>query len=488
MSSGFFVREVSDKKTIQILMFHLFTFYSLEYVNPNNELGFFSRFLNGLKQMISSFIFKWVINLSFKTLIRKSIFFYLLIKEFRLKNIAMLTYKLKREHIKVIIRFVSIRIIFYLFGLNCLSNIEESYHLIFREVIQISSSECVNSSLSSGRSFYNTNFYISNCFFTRFSSYSGPGGVVYLEGPSFVMIISYTVFNNCSCSSDGGAILFYSANSSLKMICAYGCSASYGHFANLAASNMNYVEFLSQSLCSHTFIGSESLRIQSGDQKIEGINLSLNHANSVSCIHFKSSLSLIWSYSTIVKNIANSYKCIEFDSNAGIISSINIIQNNSPSGHGVINNNVEMIQMKYCIIEKNQNPLFCVYSGSIEVSHSFISHSGYTFFTRTMVLTSNNNSIYTSITSATPQTYQLAFYNTYNCFAEHPKNENAPPRSCEQTYSATSDQTVDETLIQTPYRTFNEFLCSNKQANRKQINMVFTFSLFLLNIDNLEFF
>jgi len=100
---------------------------------------------------------------------------------------------------------------------------------------------CENESIDQGRSYVDKNINISNCFFLRYSSYSGNGGVIYVSASSCSMNINYSMFYNCVCSSYGGAIYFYSSNSSLRMICANSCScgASYdGHFAYLVASQV----------------------------------------------------------------------------------------------------------------------------------------------------------------------------------------------------------------------------------------------------------
>jgi len=92
---------------------------------------------------------------------------------------------------------------------------------------------CECESIDQGRSYVDKNINISNCFFSRYSSYSGDGGVIYVNVGSYSMNVNYSMFYNCVCSSYGGAIYFYSSNSYLRMICANSCSCgdSYvGHF------------------------------------------------------------------------------------------------------------------------------------------------------------------------------------------------------------------------------------------------------------------
>ena len=74
------------------------------------------------------------------------------------------------------------------------------------------------------------------------------------------------------------------------------------------------------------------------------------------------------------------------------MSYANIVHNNSPSQYGVVYvYGAGSRKMMYCIFKNNQNYLFCVWEGSLEVSHSFIDHSGSSFSTSIVVSTSNNN-------------------------------------------------------------------------------------------------
>jgi len=121
---------------------------------------------------------------------------------------------------------------------------------------------CESESIDQGRSYVDKNINISNCFFSRSSSYSGDGGVT---ASSCSMNINYSMFYNCVCSGDGGAIYFSSSNSYLRMICANSCSVYNFHFAYLYASQVNQMEYLSVSNCSHTTSGYYSTWLQSGD-------------------------------------------------------------------------------------------------------------------------------------------------------------------------------------------------------------------------------
>ena len=182
----------------------------------------------------------------------------------------------------------------------------------------------------------------------------------------------------------------------LRMICANSCScgADYsGHFSYLIASQMNQVEYLSVSNCSNTTSGYCPIRLDFGDQRVDNTNSSMNNAERVSGIWIESPSSVTSSYCTFSNNKVSFSICIYFYSTSGTISMsyANIVHNNSPSQYGVVFvNGAGSKMMMYCIFKNNQNTLFCVNQGSLEVSHSFIDHSGTLSYGA--VSTSNYNS------------------------------------------------------------------------------------------------
>jgi len=315
---------------------------------------------------------------------------------------------------------------------------------------------CESESIDQGRSYVDKNINISNCFFSRYSSYSGDGGVICVTVSSCSMNINYSMFYNCVCSNYGGAIYFISSNSYLRMICANSCScgASSGcHFAYLSVSQVNQVEYLSVSNCSHTTDGYWSIYLYSGNQRVDNTNSSMNNAEYVSGIYIYSPSSFTSSHCTFSNNKVSHSICIRFYSSSGTISMsyANIVHNNCPSSnYGVVEVSGEgSRKMMYCIFKNNQSTLFCVNQGSLEVSHSFIDHSG-SFSTSTAVSTSNNNSLTNTIT------YQLQFFNSIHCNADIPLStpmstiEQIPPNS------PTIEMSKINTPILTPYRSFGE--------------------------------
>jgi len=274
-------------------------------------------------------------------------------------------------------------------------------------------SECEIDRIDQGRYYDNVSIMISDCFFMRSLVFSGDGGVIRISTSTQYMSISYSTFSNCSCSGYGGAIYFQSTNSSMKMICATNCDASYCHFSYLRASKVNQVEFLSVTSCSCYTSGFYVLFLQTGDQRVDNTNISMNNANQVSGILINNPFSFTSLHCTFSNNkVMNSF-CLCFWSNSGTMSFANIVHNNSPS-NGVVFIDGGSPKMKYCIFQNNQNILFCVWSGSLEVSHSFIGHSSISLSTSTSVLQVTNNSL------TTKMTYNLQFFISGYCNADNP--------------------------------------------------------------------
>jgi len=279
---------------------------------------------------------------------------------------------------------------------------------------------CENESIDQERSYVDININISNCFFKRYSVYSGWGGIIYVDDGSYSMNVNFSMFYRCACSSQGGAISFSSTNSYLRMICAYRCScgASYGgHFANIYASQINQFEYLSVSSCSDASYGYYSIFTGKGDQRVDNTNSSMNNAKEGSGIRTWYPYSFTSSYCTFSNNKASHSICIYFSSSPETISMLyaNIVHNNSPSNGVVYTNGVGPKKMMYCIFNYNQNTLFCVDEGSFEVSHSYIDHSSSSFSTSTTVSILNNNSFINRTT------YQLQFFNSHYCNTDIPE-------------------------------------------------------------------
>jgi len=340
-------------------------------------------------------------------------------------------------------------------------------------IIWCSGLVCESENIGQGRSYVDNNIKISNCFFSRFLTYSGKGGVIYVSVSSYSMNINYTMFYNCVCSNDGGAIYYYSTDSCLRMICANSCSCGSeypGHLAYLKASQMNQVEYLSEANCSHTTSGYYPIYLYTGYQRVENTNSSMNKAAGGSGFGIESPSSFTSSHCTFSNNKVSDSICLYFFSDTGQISMsyANIVHNNSPSQYGVVFAYEASPKMIYCIFCYNRNTLFCVYSGSLEVSHSFIGHSG-KFSVSTAVSTSNNNTLINRIT------YQLQFFHSLHCNADIPLLQRSIGETSRMSYKRTIDQTISETQKETIHRTIVESIFTYQMANNRVISDIFSF-------------
>lgn len=272
------------------------------------------------------------------------------------------------------------------------------------------------------------------------------------------MTITFSMFYNCACSIRGGAIYFDSSNSKFRMICAHKCSCGanyYGQFAYLRVSQVNIIEYLSVSHCSHSTTGYYPIYLQIGNQRVDNLNSSMNYAYYCSgiCIHNPSAFTC--SYSTFSNNKASDRICLWFIHNSGTMSFINIVYNNSPSGDGVLCiTGGASYQMQYCTFDMNQDTLFCLDSGALNISNSFIEHSA-TFSTLTSVITLKNNSLTKGIT------HQIQFFNSYYCNTDiqfQITNEISQMESNEGTLELTNNNHNDDTFKSNPFLYSTVFL------------------------------
>jgi len=343
---------------------------------------------------------------------------------------------------------------------------------------------CLNENLAQGRSYVDANINVSDCFFTRSSQYNGYGGVIYVSGGSFSMNISFSMFYSCF-SNNGGAIYFTSITSDIRMICSNRCFASSHHFAWLCTNQFNQVKFLSLSYCSQFAEGNYPIYLKSGDQRVDCTNSSMNHAGMSSGICIDSPSMLSSSHCTFSNNNVSDSICIYLYSYSGniVFSYANIVNNNSPFQYGIVYVAGDKLKnMMYCIFKKNHNYLFFVNSGPLEVFHSFIDHSLPLFSSNLLVSTSTNNSLKETIT------YQVQFFNSYYCNADLPLVPpktivESPIRSIDSTLGKTNsisnemtlERTHDQTIKETPYRSYIECIFTMNHAKKKEINVIFSF-------------
>jgi len=346
------------------------------------------------------------------------------------------------------------RTIIFLGLFNTVSNEYKSKHNLMITMLG-----CLNESINQGRSYDQIDININNCFFSRLSQFSGYGGVIYASG-SYSMLVSSSMFINCL-SSDGGAIYFLSPVSFLKKICANQCYASsHYHFAYIRASEQNEIMYLSLSSCSLEKYGFNSIYLSSGNQSFTYSNSSMNKAYQTSGISIANPSSFTSSHCTFSNNRVQNGVCIEFYFNSGTMFFNNIIDNNSPSW-GILLVYGGTPKIYYCIFDLNQNLLFYIDTGSLEVSHCFLYHT-LIFSPLASISMSNNNSI------TKQQTYQIQFFISQYCYADIPLLEQTPMNS--------------PGLTQTIKSFHNDEKCSCPFVKLKKIDILFSCSFILLLI------
>jgi len=318
--------------------------------------------------------------------------------------------------------------------------------------------ECINESIALGRSYSDSNVDISYCIFIRVSVLSGNGGVISINNADLSMNITQSTFYNCASFDNGGAInLEKSSNSTLKMVCANRCTAGYYHFAYLKTNEKNSADYLSIAKCSHSTTGYYPIYFSSLQQRLENSNSSMNCCQYYSGAGIRNSNN---SYCTFSNNKVFSGGCIHFVANNGFMAFVNIVHNNSPS-NGILYISGGSPKMHYCIFDENHDKLLYITSGSLEISHSFISHSGITS-------SLNNNSLIKK------QTYQFQFFNSHLCFtdAPHPTINETPPITMEMTIEAS----IKKTASPTRPRTYDDS-CTFHLDNRRGISIILQLSL-----------
>jgi len=292
----------------------------------------------------------------------------------------------------------------------CRCSFFNSYYHSYANDVWALSSQCENEQISVGRSYQGSSIDVSNCVFSRSSLFSGSGGVIYASGGTYTIIISNSIFYNSSCNDRGGAIYSDSSSSSIRMTCVHSCSALNEHFAYLQA-NQHLLEYISIGYCSPKASGNYPFQMYKGSQRADYINSSMNQAESCSGFYTAVPSSFSSSFCTFSNNNVSNSCCLEFAYNSGSMIFANIVHNNSPQ-RGIIVDFMGSYNLNYCVFYSNQDTLFCLNSGSLTLSHCFISHAS-TFSTSSSVATSNNNSF------SKMQTYSQSYYYTGFCLIDH---------------------------------------------------------------------
>jgi len=276
---------------------------------------------------------------------------------------------------------------------------------------------CISETLSSGRSYSNSNIDISNCFFIRSLSLNDNGGVIFVDGGSYSLKILKSMFCNCTVtdSYSGGAIHFNSYSSNVSMICGYRCHAISNCFAMFMCSHLNLANYVSVTSCSFSNTGDHSFGLYYGIQALGNSNSSMNSPNYNSGVLTYYPSSFEGSFCNFANNRVNNWICLYFYGNSGVLASSNIVHNNSPTEGVVYLQSAVEYTISKCIFTNNRNTLFYRYNaGWLTIIDSHISHTDTLTYGFSIEMTNN---IYSFTKS-----YGISLFRSVYCYADKPIN------------------------------------------------------------------
>ena len=299
-----------------------------------------------------------------------------------------------------------------------LLNLNPNFFFFNQKRIFLNKNECVNIFLfdSSKRAFTNINIDIKNCIFERSFIYSGGnGGVIYCSGTSINMEIKDTIFFNCICTKNCGAIYFIGLNSNFERVCGNKCSTGIGYAWQFGFSETqnsilcnNSYNFFSLINCANSTIGLHSFVLDYGNIIVKNFNSSKNSCIRTSGIYIYYPNKFTSSFCTIVDNKVSESICIVFDGNGNNnnFTFSNIINNNSPSRGIILVQRSGNYEINSCIFKKNEGTLFLVESATLNSKNNKINFS--------LIINSGNIINLNNILIETI-TYQLEHFNSFIC-------------------------------------------------------------------------
>ena len=293
---------------------------------------------------------------------------------------------------------------------------------------------------TSQRCYSNSNiFYIFHCIFRRINTYNGNGytswsstsdinsahgGVIYFYQQLVSLSIFYCIFFKCSSTGVGGAIFYLcdinGSNSNISFTCVSSCwtispndcqfafISTFNHINNDIKCNYLSINYL------HKFYsnGINSILLYYGNQLYKSSNTSNNNILSCPLNYIAKPNNYLSNFCNFINNPISGYRSFVFMSNSNnLISKCNIINNSSPTQHGV----VTILDYGYytfenCIFIKNNDFLFYIFSGSINLFNCYVSHLNSKF--SNIIIDKTNNIIFeNSIT----QTFLFLHFSTVYC-------------------------------------------------------------------------
>jgi hypothetical protein len=293
------------------------------------------------------------------------------------------------------------------------------------------STTLVTNEYTSTQTLSGTNVYVSNCLFNECSS-SSNGGALYCSSVTCLLIESSSFFSCKTSNTNGGAFYFQNSNNGqciLNKVCGYDCcstytsSSSYDMFARMYLNSdqlgKNYVNYSSISRCVTDNSNSQyALLSRHGNICYKSLNLSMNKCGSRVIYYYPStdSNSVTGSllYSTFADNIAI-ICCFICLGSGGIkyeIKSCNFLRNTQPlsnTGEGTIATYRNTIIEDSCILENKAYYVLYISSSSYTVTLSNC----------TVDPTSSNGNLITHKTVTKSFILALNHISTQNCHSNY---------------------------------------------------------------------
>jgi hypothetical protein len=269
-----------------------------------------------------------------------------------------------------------------------------------------------------------TYVYVSNCLFNQCSSTSD-GGALYCSSVTYLLVESSS-FLSCKTSATNGAIFFQNTNSGecvLYKVCGNDCCSTnlYFQFADIsvkdAASSKNYVNYTSITRCVNEDSNSGStLYLRYGKNICLSVNMSMNKCGiqtGFSSQPFSDSSSVTCSllYCSFTDNIVTQYRCNRFDRGSAKyeMKCCNFLRNSQvSSSYGLIEAYGTTTIEDCCILENSATYIFYTSSYTVTLSNCTVDKT-----------TNNNGNLNIQNTVTKGFILALNHMSTQNCNAEY---------------------------------------------------------------------
>ena len=287
--------------------------------------------------------------------------------------------------------------------------------------------------------------------FFRTNTYSGSGGILFIQTKSTNLQFKSLMFFDCLASGSGGAVYFDcggSGSSIFENICAFKCystdtTKSYNFPLLRTTNSHNSLLYTSISSCS-PFSGRalQSTRLWNGNQRLLNCNISYNLCSNQPSVYFYSPNTLEVQWCTIANNVATGDYCLQLYSPSGTMRNSNIISNSVKTGGGIFRaTGGGSLIISLSVFQGNNNILFTQISTQITVSSCVIQHSS--------TLTSGTAISTSSISIGLTPTIFLTHFSTFHCRVQMPSQ--TPAKTMSPTISRSPIPTISRSIILTSY-------------------------------------